>query len=186
MATATPRPTVLITGCSQGGLGAALAASFAHHGFHVFATLRDPAKAAAPAPSSSDDDSHNHTEILPLDVTDAASIAACAAAVAARTGGRGLDVLVNNAGALLVMPLLDTDLAAARRLFDVNVWGLLAVTQALAPLLVRARGVVLNVASIAGAVRMAWQGELGFLSWSGGWFGVFLCPCPPLPFPKRT
>jgi 1-acylglycerone phosphate reductase len=152
MATPKEEPTVLITGCSEGGLGAALCEAFVRHGFHVIATLRDPAK--APTLSSLS----GHIEVLALDVTDAASISACAAAVAAKTGGR-LDVLVNNAGSMFVMPLLDTDLAESKRLFDVNVWGMLAVTQAFAPMLIRSRGVVLNVASIAGAVRMAWQGE---------------------------
>jgi NAD(P)-dependent dehydrogenase (short-subunit alcohol dehydrogenase family) len=151
MATPTATPTVLITGCSDGGLGAALAEAFARRGFHVLATLRDPSKAAGLASCP------GHIEVLPLDVTDTASIESCAAAVATKTGGR-LDVLVNNAGSLFMMPLLDTDLAESKRLFDVNVWGMLAVTQAFAPMLVRSRGVVLNIASIAGAVRMAWQG----------------------------
>jgi len=93
-----------------------------------------------------------------MDVTDEASIASCAATVAKKTDGR-LDILVNNAGGMFVMPLLDTDLAESKKLFDVNVWGMLAVTQAFAPMLVRSQGVVLNIASIAGAVRMAWQGE---------------------------
>ena len=155
MATPGKVPTVLITGCSQGGLGAALAEAFARHGFHVLATLRDPAKAPE-LPSSGPD--AGHIEVLPMDVTDEASIASCAATVAKKTDGR-LDILVNNAGGMFVMPLLDTDLAESKKLFDVNVWGMLAVTQAFAPMLVRSQGVVLNIASIAGAVRMAWQGE---------------------------
>lgn len=155
MAAPAKRPTVLITGCSEGGLGAALAEAFARHDFHVFATLRDPAKAPALALGPA------HLEVLPLDVTDATSISSCAAAVATKTDGR-LDVLVNNAGGMFVMPLLDTDLSESKKLFDVNVWGMLAVTQAFAPMLIRSRGVVLNIASIAGAVRMAWQGESPF------------------------
>lgn len=144
------KQTVLITGCSDGSLGAALAEAFARRGFHVLATLRNPTKASSLL-------SHPGIEVMTLDVTEAASISLCAAAVAAKTGGR-LDVLVNNAGSMFVMPLLDTNITESKKLFDVNVWGLLAVTQAFAPMLVRSKGVVLNIASIAGAVRMAWQG----------------------------
>lgn len=67
-------------------------------------------------------------------------------------------MLVNNAGAMLIGALLDTDVDEGRKLFEVNVWGLLAVTQAFAPMLIKAQGSILNICSIAGAVRMAWQG----------------------------
>ena len=149
MATVTKK-SVLITGCSDGSLGAALALAFAAHNFHVFATLRDPPKAASLS-------SHPDIEVLPLEVTHPSSISSCVATVEKKTGGR-LDVLVNNAGIMFVMPLLDTSIEESKKLFDVNVWGLLAVTQAFAPMLVRSKGVLLNIASIAGAVRMAWQG----------------------------
>ena len=153
------RKTVLITGCSEGGLGFALAKAFADAGYHVFASARNPSKAASLTGGSP------HIELLQLDVTSAESIAACAANVHERTskaGRRGLDVLVNNAGVGLIMPLLDTPIQEGRKLYEVNVWGMLAVTQAFAPLLLEAKGVVLNISSIAGAVRMAWQGSLHF------------------------
>ncbi|KAI1502207.1 hypothetical protein F5X99DRAFT_427585 [Biscogniauxia marginata] len=148
--TTITKKTVLITGCSEGSLGAALAVAFARHNFHVFATVRDPAKAASLA-------SHPDIEILSLEVTSSSSISSCAAVVEKKTGGR-LDILVNNAGIMFVMPLLDTSIEESKKLFDVNVWGMLAVTQAFAPMLVRSKGVILNISSIAGAVRMAWQG----------------------------
>jgi NAD(P)-dependent dehydrogenase (short-subunit alcohol dehydrogenase family) len=151
-----PRKTVLITGCSEGGLGFALAKAFADAGYHVFASARNPSKAASLTGGSP------HIELLQLDVTSDESIAACAAAVRERTstaGRRGLDVLVNNAGVGLIMPLLDTPIQEGRKLYEVNVWGMLAVTQAFAPLLLDAKGVVLYISSIAGAVRMAWQGS---------------------------
>ena len=85
----SPRKTVLITGCSTGGIGSALALSFLKRGCRVFATARDPAKVA------------HLKEVgimaLNLDVTSAASISAAAKAVEAEMGG-ALDVLVNNAG----------------------------------------------------------------------------------------
>ncbi|KAI1152045.1 hypothetical protein F4825DRAFT_420920 [Nemania diffusa] len=160
------KPSVLITGCSDGSLGAALALSFARRGFSVLATARNPAKASSLA-------SFPGVEVLTLDVTDASSISSCAGAVSKITSGR-LDVLVNNAGTMFVMPLLDTDIAEGKKLFDVNVWGLLAVTQAFAPMLVASKGVVLNVASIAGAVRMAWQGAYNASKASARWFSETL------------
>ncbi len=144
------KKTVLVTGCSEGGLGAALARAFQQQGFHVFATVRNPAKAA---PLASDD-----IEVLPLEVTSKESALQCAEEVKAKTGGT-LDVLVNNAGSMFMMPLLDTSIEESKKLYDVNVWGVLAVTQAFAPLLVRSKGVVLNICSIAGAIRLAWQGK---------------------------
>jgi NAD(P)-dependent dehydrogenase (short-subunit alcohol dehydrogenase family) len=172
-----PRKTVLITGCSEGGLGFALAQAFADAGYHVYATARNPGKAASLTGSSA------HVELLQLDVTSAESIAACAADVRQRTshaGRRGLDVLVNNAGVGLIMPLLDTPIQEGRKLYEVNVWGMLAVTQAFAPLLLDAKGVVLNISSIAGAVRMAWQGSRLSL-----WPSPSRLPKPPQDFDTR-
>ncbi|XXG94899.1 hypothetical protein Hte_001158 [Hypoxylon texense] len=153
--TTATRPTALITGCSPGGLGFELVRAFEARGFHVFATARSPAKilAALPPPEAS-----TNVEVLELDVTSRESVARCLEHVRKRTGGRGLDALVNNAGMMLVSPLLHTAVEDARRLYDTNVFGTLAVSQAFAPLLARARGVVLNISSLAGAVPMAWQG----------------------------
>lgn len=159
MATSHPRQKlVVITGCSEGGLGFALAKAFAAEGCRVLATARSPEKAASLV-------SHSHNiEVLPLEVTDPESIARCVDEVSRRISASGsgscggLDVLVNNAGVGLVMPLLDTPLDQGKKLFDVNVWAMLALTQAFAPLLIKAQGAVLNISSIAGAVRMAWQG----------------------------
>lgn len=142
--------TVLITGCSPGGLGYALAEAFSNEGYFVFATLRDPTKAISLARDS--------IQFLPLEVTSQESIEACSNHVRAATDGRGLDVLVNNAGVGYVMPLLDTSIEESKRLFEVNVWGMLSVTQKFAPLVIKAKGTVLNISSLAGAVRMAWQG----------------------------
>ncbi|KAI0469718.1 hypothetical protein GGR56DRAFT_662043 [Xylariaceae sp. FL0804] len=146
--------TALVTGCSEGGLGFALCRAFAREGYRVFCTARDPDKAAALTAGEP------LCEVVALDVSSGPSIAACMGEVARMIGGAGggLDVLVNNAGAMLTAPLLDTSFDEARRLFDVNVWGLLAVTQAAAPLLIEAGGTIMNIASVAGAVCMAWQG----------------------------
>ncbi|KAL4986121.1 putative short-chain dehydrogenase/reductase [Aspergillus falconensis] len=152
---AITKRTALITGCSDGGLGAALALALQQADFHVFATVRNPAKAVSIL-----EQQHNGSgtiEVLQLDVTSAQSIQDCAALVRSKTAGK-LDVLVNNAGMVTLSPLLDANIAQGRKTFDVNVWGLLAVTQAFSEMIIRAQGAILNISSIAGAAKMAWQG----------------------------
>jgi 1-acylglycerone phosphate reductase len=146
------KPTVLITGCSEGGFGYALAKSFADQGFFVFATARDTSRVA----SLSDRDD---VEVLSLDVTSQESIRRCVAHVSDKAGGR-LDVLVNNAGSGALQPLLDHPIEEAKKIYDVNIWGTLALIQAFSELLIEAKGTIVNVSSIAGVVHFAWQGWL--------------------------
>jgi len=145
------KKTVLITGCSTGGIGWAMAKNFHQRGFYVFATARNTSKTAGLAELSD-------IEILELDVTVPKTIAQCKEIVAKRTGG-SLDVLVNNAGVEFNSPLLDTDVAEAKRLYNVNVWGPLAMVQAFVPLLIEAKGVLSNQSSIDGALNMVWAGK---------------------------
>jgi NAD(P)-dependent dehydrogenase (short-subunit alcohol dehydrogenase family) len=145
------KKTALITGCSTGGIGWAMAKIFHDRGFYVFATARDPSNAA-------DLSKLSDVEILELDVTIPETISRCKETVAKRTGGR-LDVLVNNAGVEFLSPLLDVDVAEAKRLYDVNVWGPLLMVQAFSPLLIEAKGVISNQSSIDGALSMVWAGK---------------------------
>ncbi|KAI8626420.1 putative short-chain dehydrogenases/reductase [Xylariaceae sp. FL1651] len=142
--------TVLITGCSHGGLGVAMAKAYRARGFRVFATLRNMAKVGSLREIEG-------IEILELEVTSEESIRQCAKTVEKLTGG-SLDILVNNAGTATTMPLLDTSLDDAKRLYDVNVWALLAMTQAFAPMLIKAKGVVCNISSVSGELIFAWGG----------------------------
>ncbi|KAK2613348.1 hypothetical protein N8I77_000266 [Diaporthe amygdali] len=91
---------------------------------------------------------------MALDVADPSSIAAAARAVA--DSGRGLQVLVNNAGGGYVRPVLDIDIAAAQRLFDINLWGPLRMIQAFADLLISSRGRIVNVSSSAAVINSPW------------------------------
>jgi NAD(P)-dependent dehydrogenase (short-subunit alcohol dehydrogenase family) len=94
-------------------------------------------------------------EPVVLDVTDPASVEAARELVERRTGGRGLDVLVNNAGFALPGPLEALAERDLRELFDTNVLGLLAVTRAFLPAMrERGQGRVVNVGSIMGRVAM--------------------------------
>ncbi|KAK8101751.1 hypothetical protein PG999_012125 [Apiospora kogelbergensis] len=160
------KTTVLLTGCSEGGIGFALAQEYRRRGCHVIATARNPAKMQALLCQQPGRDAD--LTLLPLDVADPTSIEGAVQAVtdllaAAKDGCSSLDILVNNAGGGYQAPLLDADLDEARRLFDVNVWGVLAVTQAFAPLLVASasagrRPRVVNIGSVVGVVPIPWQG----------------------------
>jgi NAD(P)-dependent dehydrogenase (short-subunit alcohol dehydrogenase family) len=154
----TPRKTVLITGWSAGGAGSALATTFASRGLHVFATARNLSKVSHLS------DMKNIT-LLQLDVEDPASLTAAVEAVRAHTGGT-LDYLVNNAGMSWVRPALDTDLEQARKVFEVNYWGVVRVTHAVAPLVIEAKGCIVIVSSLAGVVLAPWIGLFPPLSLS--------------------
>ncbi|KAJ0420229.1 hypothetical protein BJY00DRAFT_284509 [Aspergillus carlsbadensis] len=146
----SPLRTVLITGCSEGGIGSALAQEFHNHGFHVFATARSASKMAHLGDLS-------NITLLALDVESQSSIDDALKTVVASTGGAGrLDYLVNNAGLNLNYPALDTDLAYARKVFDVNFWGMVHVTQTFMPLLIESKGTVVNNASLAAVLNVPW------------------------------
>lgn len=133
--------SIFITGCSKGGIGDGLAREFKSRGLRVFAAGRDPSKMA-----------HLHDlgiTVVILDVTDSASIAAAADTIRQATDGRGLDILINNAGVNHFMPFADCAVDDIRRVFDANVIGVFAVTQAFLPLLIEARGTVANIGSIS-------------------------------------
>lgn len=56
------------------------------------------------------------------------------------------------------MPLLDTDISEAKKMFDVNVFALISVTKAFSPLLIASKGTIINIGSIAGKAPIPWQG----------------------------
>ncbi|KAG8161118.1 hypothetical protein KVR01_009382 [Diaporthe batatas] len=144
------KKTVLITGCSDGGIGSALALVLQQRGLHVFATARDPSK------MSELQDLPNIT-ILTLDVTKHDDIKAAVELVTKQTGGT-LNYLINNAGRNHFMPILDEDLDRVRNLFEVNLYGPLAITQAFAPLLIKSKGMVVYITSISGYINVPFMG----------------------------
>jgi NAD(P)-dependent dehydrogenase (short-subunit alcohol dehydrogenase family) len=132
--------SIVVTGASS-GIGKATALHLDQLGFRVFAGVRKEADARA----LSEDASDTLTPIL-LDVTDEHSIAAAVNTVAEATSGK-LYGLVNNAGLSLNGPLELVPVPEIRMLFDVNVVGLMAVTQAFLPLLRKSRGRIVNISS---------------------------------------
>jgi 1-acylglycerone phosphate reductase len=138
--------SVLITGCSEGGVGAAIASAFVAKGYHVFATARTLSKIPESLKSKA------NVTTLALDVTSSASIEAATAEVVKATQGR-LNVLINNAGMGMSIALLDMPVEEGRKIFDLQYWGPLAMIQAFAEPLIRAKGCIVNVASIGGEVH---------------------------------
>ena len=136
--------TVLITGCSDGGMGAALAKEFHQAGLHVIATARDVSRMAGLTSIG--------IETLPLDIQTESSIQACVTKIS------DLDILINNAGAMYTMPLSDLSIPRAKGLFDINVWGNIAVTQAFLPLLLKStKPVVVNHTSAGAGMVIPFQ-----------------------------
>ena len=131
-----------ITGCST-GFGRALAEHTLALGYPTVCTARDSAQIQDLAAG------HDHALVLKLDVTDPGQIAAAVAAATARCGS--IDVLVNNAGIGYFGSFEESDLAEARAMFEVNVWGLAAATRAVLPLMRKQRsGMVVNISSVGG------------------------------------
>lgn len=145
--------SVLITGCSAGGIGGGLAEAFHEKGYHVFATARTPSKISQSLANA------RNVTVLTLDVLSAESIAAAVESVTRVTGGK-LDVLVNNSGSVMVMPALDVSIEEGKKLFDVNYWALLAMIQAFAPLLIEAQGYVVNNTSASGVLPFGSFGSI--------------------------
>jgi NAD(P)-dependent dehydrogenase (short-subunit alcohol dehydrogenase family) len=144
--------TVLITGCST-GLGFAAARAFVGRGYRVIATVRSGADAGR---VEAEGKGGIHSVLC--DVTVKEQVAELPAAVRRITGDGVLDGLVNNAGVLHEpCPVEFMKLEDIRAVFDVNVFGMMAVTIALLPLLgtnpARKRpGRIINISSIEGKV----------------------------------
>lgn len=128
---------VLVTGCSS-GIGQATAVRLAGAGYTVYATARKLADLEACQQAG--------CRCLTLDVTDEDSMVAAVEAVEG-----GVEVLVNNAGYSLSGALEELELAAVRRQFETNVFGLLRLTQLVLPGMREAGwGRIINISSMGG------------------------------------
>ncbi len=125
--------TILITGCSS-GFGLETAKYFLARDWNVVATMRTPKPDLFPA--------SERLRVLPLDVTDAASIAQVVEAAGP------VNALVNNAGIGWLNALEGTPMQTVRDIFEANTFGTIAMTQAFLPQFRERRdGVVVNVTS---------------------------------------
>ena len=148
--------TALVTGASS-GIGAATARALAGDGFHVVCAARRAERIEALAAEI------GGTAVV-TDVTDAASVAALAEQLGQAVRGGSLDVLVNNAGGAFDAATVEqADADTWARMYDVNVLGVLRVTQALLPALrADGGGLVVNIGSTAG--RVAYEGGAGYVA----------------------
>jgi NAD(P)-dependent dehydrogenase (short-subunit alcohol dehydrogenase family) len=129
----TAMKTVLITGCSS-GYGLETARHFHTQGWNVVATMRTPHDRILPQ--------SERLRVLPLDVTKPESIS-----MALEVSGP-IDVLVNNAGIGVIGAFEATPMSHARKVFETNTFGVMAMTQAVLPQFRRqGSGVVVNVTS---------------------------------------
>jgi len=154
------KPVALVTGANK-GIGLQIAKDLATHGFTVLVGSRDLEKGETAAKSVGAD-----ARAVQLDVTDQTSITAAAERIRNEFGR--LDVLVNNAGISHagrpgrasenlgdVNSLVSAPLDDVRLVFETNVFGVIAVTQAMLPLLREApAGRIVNLGSSGGSLTL--------------------------------
>lgn len=137
-----------ITGISS-GFGRAVAEAAARRGDRVTGTVRTEQARAAILRSAPE-----HTVVSLLDVTDEAAVRGAVAA--AESGSGPIDIVVNNAGYGLIAGVEEASLAEIRAQFEVNVFGAIAVLQAVLPFMrARRAGRIINISSVSGLVGWA-------------------------------
>ncbi|XP_071724744.1 short-chain dehydrogenase RED1-like [Rutidosis leptorrhynchoides] len=144
------KPVVLITGCSQGGIGHALARAFAASDCRVVATARSLKSMA--------DLQHDPRFLLQeLDVLSDDSVQNVVSNLVEKFGKT--DVLVNNAGVLCVAPLPEVPLSTVENTFNTNVIGTMRMVQAVVPHMAsRKQGKIVNLGSVTAMAPGPWGG----------------------------
>jgi NAD(P)-dependent dehydrogenase (short-subunit alcohol dehydrogenase family) len=141
--------SVVVTGVST-GIGWGVAKVLIGQGFRVFGSVRK----AADADRLRQEFGERYVPLI-FDVTDEAAVRAAADEVREVLGGEPLAGLVNNAGVAVAGPLLHLPIAEFRQQIEINLIGVVSVTQAFAPLLVGAEvgarpGRIVNISSVGG------------------------------------
>jgi NAD(P)-dependent dehydrogenase (short-subunit alcohol dehydrogenase family) len=148
---------VVVTGVSS-GIGLAITEDLLQHGYQVFGSVRKSADGEALVKQWSD-------SFVPLifDVTDAGALLENVERVKMLLNGRSLTAIVNNAGIGMNGPLMHQPMTEIRLIFEVNVFGMLAVTRAFLPLLGRRGtamrpGRIVNISSVQGRITVPFMG----------------------------
>jgi NAD(P)-dependent dehydrogenase (short-subunit alcohol dehydrogenase family) len=137
------KPVAIVTGASS-GIGESISRTLRENGFEVYAAARRLELMAQLADAGA--------HVVPVDVTDDASMTALVGRVVAETGR--VDVLVNNAGYGSYGALEDVPMEEARHQFEVNVFGLARLTQLVLPHMRRHRsGRIINISSVGGKIH---------------------------------
>jgi len=133
------RPVAIVTGAS-GGIGEATVRALHAAGYRVFGTYRRAPATKLPG-----------IEYLACDVTSDESVKTAVGAVVSMSGR--IDLLVNNAGVGLIAGAEESSLAQAKSLFDVNLFGVIRLTQAVLPIMRRqGAGRIVNISSVMGLI----------------------------------
>jgi short-subunit dehydrogenase len=147
---------VFITGATA-GIGRVTALHLARLGHHVIASGRRTAELTKL--QSEGAGLAGKLDVVTLDVTSAASIAAAVSTVDTLTRDRGIDVLINNAGFGVLGPTSEITEADMRRQYETNVFGLMNVTRAFLPRMRERRaGRIINVSSVGGRITLPFFG----------------------------
>jgi short-subunit dehydrogenase len=131
----------LITGVSR-GIGEAIARALSHEGYDVYGTSRDP-------DSIPDEKRIPGVKYLALDMTDYKSVNRLV-----KTVGY-VDILINNAGASQIGPIEEIPVSLVRYLFQLNLLGVIYLTQKFLPAMrVKRGGTIINISSFAGRLAV--------------------------------
>ena len=140
----------VVTGSSS-GIGFETSLLLARNGFSTYATMRDPDKSKKEGMINVANRERLPLQVIPLDVTDDKSVKEAVDKIATEQGK--IDVLVNNAGYLLLGPLEELSIEEFKEQFEINFFGVIRVTQAVLPIMRRQRqGTIVNISSIAGRI----------------------------------
>ncbi|KAI0639987.1 NAD-P-binding protein [Trametes polyzona] len=140
---------VLVTGCSEGGIGFALCKEYAAQGCKVYATARRV--------EAMNKLVHPNIERLRMDVTDESNIASVVAEVVEQEGR--IDILVNNAGVGCSGPVVEVDFERILQTYNTNVFGILRTAKAVIPhMAARKSGTIVNIGSVAGEMPLPFSG----------------------------
>lgn len=144
------KPVVLITGCSNGGIGYSLAQAFASRKCLVVATTRSLS-------SMKDLESDPRFSLHELDVQSDESVQKVVTSVLDKFGQ--IDVLVNNAGVHCVGPLAEIPMSSIEHTFNTNVYGPMRLIQAVVPhMAAKRKGKIVNVGSVSALAPGPWAG----------------------------
>ena len=137
--------SVLISGCSDRGIGYYTALAFAEAGYKVYATVRGNSNQSDAKALAAREDCD--VELVELDVTNEEQVAEVRDYVLSRGG---IDVLINNAGVTIVCPFGETKMEAIRTAFEVNVFGTMNMIHAFLPSMQEKNaGTIVNLSSLS-------------------------------------
>ena len=143
----TDQKTVFITGAAM-GMGALKARKLAEMGWQVFAGV-------LPGANTSELGKHDNITVVEQDVTNDKSVKQSAKIVEKALDGRGLDLLINNAGIAHIGTgvIEGASISEGKKTFEVNTWGMMRVIQAFLPMIRRANPPARIINFASGAVR---------------------------------